>query len=356
MQQRTVWIVLFVGALIVTAGCMGLSGEEDLEGLDEDQSPGEANASEDPRLAHTNATGPPPPEGEDYTGLEPIDLIFDGSLRQGETRVALIPPTHGDLSNPTNESRNLVSYLEATLEGLFAWEPAIERFVEEYPEYAYLEDVSVTVDLFDGQVPDKAGYDIVIGYAETSGPAFRGVAIQGPANEDQEIQRQLNEAGLGEYAHMGHRYVLLSLFASAPRGGQEVPDYPERHEMRGVTMHEFAHVWGLGHSSAWTEAYGPDLMNSPYPFVYGDGDPLGDGGERSQPLCITTLNMYGLAHLYRWMPDGQWVSSEGNISLPMDMPYERYCEVHEEAQQQAQQWIREHEHRLEALDLVQVST
>lgn len=354
MLDRATWVALAFALLVLSAGCIGLSDEE-TEDLSETDEP-DADPDEDPRLADANGTGPPPPPGEEVLGLEPLDLIFDGSLRHGETRVALVPPTHGDLSNPTNESRDALAYLEATLEGLFAWEPAIERFIQDHPEYSYLNEVSVTVDLLDDETPDKAGYDIVIGYVETSGPAFRGIAIKGPANEDQEIQRQLNEAGLGEYAHAGHRYVLLSLFASAPRAGQEAPDYPERHEMRGVTMHEFAHVWGLGHSTTWTEAYGPDLMNSPYPFVYGDGDPLGDGGERSTPLCVTSLNLYGLAHVYRWMPEGQWVSSAGNVSLPMEMPYERYCDAHEEAREQAQAWISDHQDRLEALNVPLAST
>lgn len=326
------------------AGCIG---EDTGDAIDPASDPnqaedgGQADQRDDPRLPETNQTGPEPPEGEDYTGLQPIDMIFDGSLRSDLTRVALIPPAHGDLGSPDNTSRSAVSYLEATLTGIFAWEPAIDRFIETYPEYSYLDNITVQVDIFEQEVPETAGYDFVVGYAETSGPAFRGIAIKGPANEDQELQRQLNENGLGDTVHMGHRYVLLSLFASAPRGGQEVPDYPETHEIRGVTMHEFAHVWGLGHSTAWTEVYGPDLMNSPYPFVYGDGDPAGDGGERSQTLCITSLNLYGLGHLYRWMPNGTWEATHGNVSLPMDMTYERYCDVFEEANQRAEAFLQE---------------
>lgn len=272
----------------------------------------------------------PAPEGETITGLQPIDLIFDGSLRVTLTRVVLVPPAHGDLANPTDPNTDAFAYLEATLAGIYAWEPAIDLFIEAHPEYAYLDEIAVEVDIFDG-APSTAGYDFVIGYAETSGPAFRGIAIQGPGNEDQAVQAQLNDAGLGDLVHFGHRYVLLSLFASAPRGGQDLPDFPEAHEIRGVTMHEFAHVWGLGHTTTWFGDIGPDLMNSPYPFVYGDGDPLGDGKERSEPLCISSLDLWGLAWLYRWLPNGTWERSAGNTSLPDHIPYERYCEVHDQA-------------------------
>jgi hypothetical protein len=340
-MKRTA-IVLAFAMLVPTAlaGCIGGSGSP-AEPAGEEAGPDSAD-EEDPRVPETNETGPEPPEGEDWTGLQPVDLIFDGSLRVNDTRVLLIPPANGDLGQPTNDSRSAMAYLEATLTGIYAWEPAFERFVAEHPEYSYLENVTVHVDVFDGTQTDTAGYDFVIGYAETSGPAFRGVAFQPPGNDDQRIQQTLDDAGLGDTVHIGNRYVLLSLFASAPRAGQDVPDYPEKHEIRGVTMHEFAHVWGLGHSTTWTKAYGPDLMNSPYPFVYGDGDPASDGGERSHPHCITSLDLYGLAHLYRWMPNGTWEESQGNVSLPTDVDYVEYCEVFGEARERAQRTLAEH--------------
>lgn len=276
--------------------------------------------------------GPPPPPGEEVLGLQPIDMIFGGSLRHANTRVLLVPPSHGDAGSPTNMSRSATSYLEATLEGILSWEPAIAQFVAEYPQFSYLSNVTVQVEVLEQQTPETAGYDIIVGYAETSGPAFRGIAIQGQAD----TQQPIDEAGLGDLVHYGNRYVLLSLFASAPRSGQDQPDYPETSEVRGVTMHEFAHVWGLGHSRTWTSGCGSDLMNSPYGYVYGDGNPAGDGGERSRPLCINTLALYGLANLYRWLPEGEWQGSEGNVTLPPEIQYKEYC-MHEEASARAKQ-------------------
>jgi hypothetical protein len=273
----------------------------------------------------------PAPAGETITGLQPIDLIFDGSLRVTFTRVLLVPPLHGDLADPTDPTTDAFAYLEATLAGIYAWEPAVDLFLANHSQFAYLDDIAVEVEIFSGGTPSTLGYDFVIGYAETSGPAFRGVAIMGPGNPDQQMQATLNDAGLGDLVHFGHRYVLLSLFASAPRGGQDLPDFPEAHEVHGVTMHEFAHVWGLGHTTTWFGDIGPDLMNSPYPFVYGDGDPLGDGKERSEPLCISSLDLWGLAWLYRWLDNGTWERSTGNTSLPESIPYERYCSVHDDA-------------------------
>jgi hypothetical protein len=343
MDRRAATLALAVLAAAAVAGCIGDTGDSvETSSRGDPGDEARENASDgDPRIPDSNRTGPEPPEGEDWRGLEPIDLIFGGSLRHAETRVLLVPPGHGDLGTPTNDSRSAMGYLEATLAGIHAWEPAIERFVAEYPRFSHLQNVTVEVDVYNGTDPSEAGYDFVIGYTETSGPAFRGVAFQPPGNDEQQIQRVLDEAGLGETVHFGNRYVVLSLFASAPRAGQQVPDYPETHEIRGVTMHEFAHTWGLGHSEAWTRPFGPDLMNSPYPFVYGDGDPAGDGGERSPELCITSLDLFGLAEVYRWLPDEQWEPSEGSIRLPEDMTYRPYCGVFEEARMEAQRTLAE---------------
>lgn len=343
-------LVIAVAATMLTgalAGCIGGDTTPEASGPTGSDDGGNSTAQNGSRFADPNATGAEPPPGEDYTGLQPIDLIFGGSLRHPLTRVALIPPTHGDLGNPTNTSRSALSYLEATLTGIFAWKVAMDRFADEYPEYSYLENVTIQVEAFEQEPPATAGYDIIMGYAETSGPAFRGVAFGG----FYDTQQQIDEAGLGDQVHYGNRYILLSLFASAPRSGDQGQlemDYPETHEMRGVTMHEFAHTWGLGHSTTWTEPYGPDLMNSPYPFVYGDGSAVGDDGERSPELCITTLDLYGLAHLYRWLPNGtaNWQMSQGNVSLSEEIPYEPWCDVFDEASQRAEAWIADHRSEL----------
>lgn len=284
--------------------------------------------------------GPQPPPGEEVVGLRPVEMVFGGSLRHPVTRVLLVPPAHGDLGLPTNASRSATAYLEATLEGIFAWEPAIREFTMEHPQFSYLRNVSVQVELFEGQAPATAGYDILIGYTETSGPVFRGIAADPTvANPALDPQGPVDAAGLGNLAHAAHRFVLLSLFAYSERAGQQVPDFPETPEVRGVTMHEFAHVWGLGHSATFTPGCGPDLMNSPYTAVYGDGDPAGDGGERSRPMCISSLDLYGLAHLYRWLPKGPWEGSAGHIELPRDLQYKEYCGVHAEAAAQARAFL-----------------
>jgi hypothetical protein len=245
----------------------------------------------------------PPPEAHpcpDY-GIRSQGVLYGGPLSGAErTRVLLIPPTHGDLGNPFGPSAT--DYLDAATSGIHEWVRVLHEFADDYPQYHYLKRIEVQVFLFDG-LQLFADYDIIISFVETGGTQFRGAATS-CANPP--------------------RCIVLSLYSTAPRSGQVLPDYPEVDDLEGVVKHEFAHVWGLGHTLTWTPGHGPDLMNSPATFVYGDGDPVGDGGERSGKQCISTLNLYGMALLFRHL-DGQPRFNGESFSLPSSMPYSVYC-------------------------------
>lgn len=246
----------------------------------------------------------------------PIDFIFGGSLPTTDTRVLLVPPPHGDLGNPTGPTA--LDYLDAILRGIHGWTAAMDAFADDYPEYAYLREITVHVEIFDGVSPvDPAGYDVIIGYVP-AGPVFRGVATQGP--EATWILRRLGIDG-----RFSGRLIALSLFGASPRAGQTVWDFPEAIDLEIVTFHEFGHTFGLGHTVWWDPELGPDLMNSPAPFVYGDGSPVGDGGEHTARVCLSSLDLYGMAVLYRWVPDGPWQPTYGSAPLPEGMPYRWYC-------------------------------
>jgi hypothetical protein len=250
----------------------------------------------------------------------PTDLIFGGSLPTTFTKVLLVPPTHGDLGNPNGPT--VLDYIDATLRGIRKWSEALKRFANDYPRYSYLKKIKIHIDVFDGAHPvDPALYDVVIGYA-AAGPAFRGVATDVDQNG---VESTLRDAGLQDAVRFTGRGIVLSLYGSSPRVGQVLYDFPEINDLEIVTTHEFGHTFGLGHTRTWDRKLGPDLMNSPATFVYGDGFPVGDGGERTKRKCLSTINLYGMAVLYRWVPSGKWVPSEGQASLPKGMPYKWYC-------------------------------
>lgn len=245
----------------------------------------------------------------------PIELIFGGSLRHLDTRVLLVPPSHGDLGDPLGPT--VLDYVNATLRGIHVWTRAIEAFATDHPQFSYLRDIDIQIEVFDGVDPvDPAGYDVVIGYV-AAGPAFRGVATDTGTGFLEDWAE-----GLARYSG---RYIALSLFGSSPRAGQVAYDFPEVNDLEIVTTHEFGHTFGLGHTRTWHPEFGPDIMNSPAPFVYGNGSPVGDGGERTAMKCLSSLNLYGLAELYAWAPSGSWEPSSDDRSLPDDMPYEWYC-------------------------------
>lgn len=247
------------------------------------------------------------------------DLIFGGSLPTTDTQVLLVPPSHGDLGDPFGPT--VVDYVDATLRGIHRWTTAMRAFADDFPEYSYLKDIRVSVEIFDGVTPiDPAGFDVLIGYV-AAGPVFRGVA----SDTEDETESILQDLGLDDDVHYSGRVIALSLLGSAPRAGQAAWDFPEVNDLEIVTIHEFGHTFGLGHTRTIDPVLGHDLMNSPAPFVYGNGSPVGDGGEHTAMKCLSSLNLYGMAELYSWVPSGTFQHSYGSVDLPPGMPYTWYC-------------------------------
>lgn len=250
--------------------------------------------------------------------MDPTDFIFGGALKRTRTRVLLVPPTHGDLGNPLGPT--VKDYLDTTLRGIRGWTRALDAFARDYPEYDYLREISIEVEIFDGADPvDPAGYEVILVYV-AAGPVFRGVAAD-LGDDPEQIAR---DAGVDTVNYSG-RYIALSLFGSAPRAGQVLYDFPELSDLEIVTLHEFGHTFGLGHTRTIDPVLGHDLMNSPAPFVYGDGSPAGNGGERTSMKCLSSLNLWGMAELYRWIPEGRWEPTYGSGDLPGHIPYAWYC-------------------------------
>ncbi len=253
--------------------------------------------------------------------------------------VLLLPPMNG---NPFGTETPL-DYVDAILRGIRAWEPALAAFAADFPQFSYVTDLSMRVEVYDG-TPERAGYDVIVGWSPYTGPQFRGVAITtlGPSagytmwcDFFPEVEQCDTYKSLEPLMHDSTRLIIMSLFANSPRAGQVVSDWPEVNDVENVAMHEIAHTWGLGHTLTYTSAHRADLMNSPYTEVFGDGNPLGDGGERTPVECISSLDAYGLAYLYRWLPSGEFqYPGTNSVNRPFItqgdhagsiMPYKLYC-------------------------------
>jgi hypothetical protein len=252
---------------------------------------------------------------------QPIEMIFGGSLETVDARVLLVPPTHGDIGNPLGPT--VVDYMDATLRGVNGWIKQLKAFANDYPQFSYLKKIDFHIEVFDSADPvDPIGYDVILGYV-AAGPAFRGVA--GDFGTKDLVNDVLEQVGLRDHTRYSGRVIALSLFGSSPRAGQVMWDFPEINDLEIVTFHEFGHTFGLGHTTTWHPEFGPDLMNSPAPFVYGDGQTVGAGNEQTKMKCLSSLALYGMAHLYRWVPEGEWQSTEGMVELPKNIPYKLYC-------------------------------
>jgi hypothetical protein len=184
----------------------------------------------------------------------PIELIFGGSLETTDARVLMVPPSHGDLGNPLGPT--VKDYLDATLRGMHRWIDALRDFAKDYPKYGYLRKIDFHIEVFDGAQPvDPAGYDVILGYV-AAGPAFRGVA--GDTGTKDAVNGILEQVGIRDQARYSGRVIALSLYGSSPRAGQVMWDFPEINDLEIVTLHEFGHTFGLGHTTTWDPDLGPD--------------------------------------------------------------------------------------------------
>lgn len=256
----------------------------------------------------------------EQTQQAPIGL--SDPLRDTDIDVLIVPPAHPDLTDPNGPTQ--AEYVATARQAVEDWEPAIDQFTDDHPDYDYLDQLSINVDVLGEPQASADGYDAVIGYTP-SGPAFRGLAYTNcPAfwiPED-----VLHQAAASTGTDTCPRPILLSTFASSPRAGQVAPDSPTLEDLRVVTFHESAHAFGLIHTQTWTADYGPDLMNSPAPFFYGEGEAAGNPPSPVMPSCPSSLDIYGLAVLYEWVDEGSFSPpSQAHVDLPSGMAYELYC-------------------------------
>jgi hypothetical protein len=190
------------------------------------------------------------------------------------------------ITPPSNESWWKPSYLNATLHAISEWNEAIANFAANHSDFAYLSQVRIAPQVSNSST--NTDVDAYLSWIQQ----FGNVTC---------------EAGLSRIAYTSGIITNNSITISAIdcRG-----NVLSEADSQNVVLHELGHGLGLGHSN-----YTGDLMYYAYTL-------------NSPVRAISTLDLYGVATVFRWM----YYSSEFNqtnegspinsVTLPSDIPYE----------------------------------
>lgn len=226
---------------------------------------------------------------EPETSQESYTIPNSISWNQSELEVLIVPPTHGPLVGsglqplPDGPEGALPTgtYLEATLLAIDNWEYTMEWFAQQKPDYEYLDEVTLNVQVLlvdEVTSADVLDPDILVVYPEHA-TVVLGVAVYNPINA-------------------GPRCIASNtLWLTAESLNQ--------YDMYKLAGHEFGHCLGLGHPS------------QPRADIMAQG-----GYPNHHYRCPSTLDMMGLTKSFA--PAFDKGSGGGGASIPVE-DYEQVC-------------------------------
>jgi Matrixin len=175
-------------------------------------------------------------------------------------------------------------YLNSTLNAVDMWNHGFSYFASNYSAYDYTADIRLAPEVSNFTIP---GYDVFISWIEE----FNGSSDVGLTQTTYSSQDVIDGTTMSLSAHDVFGGILDEI------------------DMQNVALHELGHVVGLGHSNLTD-----DTMYHSYTL----GSPV---------RALSTLDLYGVATVFRWLSSSQQYSLENEgqlpdyVSLPVDVAY-----------------------------------
>jgi hypothetical protein len=199
------------------------------------------------------------------------------------------------ITHPSNESWWTPVYLNATLHAINQWNQAIAYFAANYASFAYLAQLTLAPQISNSLTHSNSS-------ADSNFDAYISWTQQFDSNVS-------CEAGLSRTTYDLSGLITNNTLTIAVYDC--VGNVLDEADSQNVALHEMGHMLGLGHGN-----YSADLMY----YAYSLG---------SSVRAISTLDLYGVATVFRWMATAPEFNrtNQGSpiysVTLPPDIPYEK---------------------------------